>query len=99
MSKITANGLEFESQAELDKYLVEQSAELAKLQEALEKATPVVLESDVTVKVGSDNYKFLVGKFTLPGEEPVDYTAEDAAKDKALIKKLVDLKSGILQKI
>lgn len=99
MSKITANGQEFNSQEALDKYLQDQAAELAKMQEALEKASPIVASEDIVVKNGSDSYKFLVGKFTLPGEEPVEYTAEEAAKDKTLIKKLVDLKSGILQKI
>jgi putative heme iron utilization protein len=101
MAKIKAGNLEFNTQEELDKYMADQAAEIEKMQAALANPTVevVVADDDIVVTVDKDKYKFLVKEFTLPGEVVTTITAEEAAKDKDLIKSLVDKKSGILIKL
>jgi hypothetical protein len=71
------------------------------LQDKLEERTVAAARSkEVFVTFDKKKYLFTAKKFTVPNkdspEEPSLMTAEEAAKDKELVKKLVESESGLL---
>lgn len=59
----------------------------------VKKAPPAKLPG---VKIGGKNYKFLVPAFIFESQK---YLAEDAATDKKLCERLIDLGINVLQKV
>lgn len=66
------------------------------LQQALEEAGKSAPSADVTFKVGSKKFRFVGKSFSLKGQT---YTAKEAAQNKAVLEKLVQMKSGIIEPI
>jgi hypothetical protein len=68
----------------------------AKLAEAAKGTAPSVSSTLPTFKLEKVEYQFIVGGFN---HEGVDYTAAEAAKDKTLLKELVEGGYGVITKL